>query len=496
MNTWPTPDVPRLPDTGLTSPVKVFDSTSRALRQAAAGDQASLYACGITPYDATHLGHANTYLTFDLLYRAWLDQGLEVTYTSCITDCDDPLLQRAEQTGVDWRDLAAQQTQIFREDMQALNILPPATWRSVVESIDDVVGAVEALEAMGAAYRVPVVCSNHAQGSGNTHSGHTAGGDAGHKGCCQEGSCSCCTSGEEASRGACGQDIYADLSADVDFGKVSGLDQATMASLFAQRGGDPDRPGKRGSLDPLLWRAARAGEPSWPGRSLGAGRPGWHIECAVISRRGLGLPFDVQGGGADLLFPHHEMSTSHMRLISGLGSAGAPRVHVHAGLLSYQGQKMSKSLGNLVFVSRLRAQGVDPMAVRLALLAHHYREEWEWTDSDLDRGAQRLDQWRAAISWQRQQWAYVCETSAGDQAESQAGSQDTQESHVALGVQGAQGPWGSQGALALLEAMRSALRDDLDAPLALKHVDRWCEKPTGNPELVAQSIHALLGVVL
>ncbi len=404
MRTWSAPVVPALPRTGSAAPVLVHDSTTHALVEAAPGPAATLYACGITPYDATHLGHANTYLAFDLLQRAWLDAGKQVVYTSNVTDVDDPLLERATATGVDWRDLALEQTELYRNDMTALRMLPPATWTGAVESIPAVVEAVTALLDAGAAYRVD-------------------------------------------------RDVYADLGADPAFGSVSGFDDDEMRALFAERGGDPDRPGKRHPLDPALWRGEQPGEPSWDGGALGPGRPGWHIECAVIARDGLGLPFDVQGGGADLLFPHHEMSTSHARLI---GSGGA-RVHVHAGLISYEGHKMSKSRGNLVFVSRLLADGVDPMTLRLALLGHHYREEWEWTDAELRTAQRRLDAWTAAI------------LTTHDDGE----------------------PAGD-----VLDEVRAAMADDLDAPRALAAVDRWAANPGGDAEVVVAAVDALLGVEL
>ena len=427
MRSWPAPQIPELPDPadGRRTPVRVHDSTTGRLVDPAPGDTARYYVCGITPYDATHLGHANTYLAFDLLHRAWLDAGKDVTFVSNVTDVDDPLLERATATGVDWRDLAADQIALFREDMTALGMVPPATWTGAVESVPAVVAAVEKLLDEGAAYRVPVEPG--------------AGGDD-----------------------PCLGDVYADLSADPDFGQVARLDPEIMAKLFAERGGDPQREGKKNPLDPLLWRRERPGEPAWDGASLGTGRPGWHIECAVIARDGLGLPFDLQGGGADLLFPHHEMSTSHDRLLGG-GGAG---VHVHAGLVAYEGEKMSKSRGNLVFVSALRRAGVDPMAIRLALLAHHYRAEWEWTHADLDAGVARLERWRSAVSGN-----------------------------------------GGPDASATLAALRAALADDLDGPAALAAVDAWADTALapgrdtaddheGAPGVLARAVNALLGVRL
>ncbi|MCL1872276.1 MAG: cysteine--1-D-myo-inosityl 2-amino-2-deoxy-alpha-D-glucopyranoside ligase [Promicromonosporaceae bacterium] len=401
MRAWTAPDVPALPRAGRPAPVLVHDSTTRTLVEAAPGPTARLYACGITPYDATHLGHANTYLAFDLLQRAWRDAGKTVLYTSNVTDVDDPLLERAAATGVDWRELALEQTELFRADMTALRMLPPATWTGAVEAIPEVVAAVTAMLDAGAAYRLD-------------------------------------------------GDVYADLAADDAFGTVSGFSREEMLALFGERGGDPDRPGKRHPLDPALWRGEQPGDPSWDGGVLGPGRPGWHIECAVIARDGLGLPFDVQGGGADLLFPHHEMSSSHDRFLG-----GAPRAHVHAGLLSYQGHKMSKSRGNLVFVSRLLGSGVDPMTIRLALLAHHYREEWEWEDDALRAAQRRLDTWVKAV------------TSTHDDGE----------------------PAGE-----VLDEVRAAMADDLDTPRALAAVDRWAANPGGDADVVVAAVDALLGV--
>lgn len=416
MLTWPQPHVPSLPGRG--GPVLVRDSSSGELVVAAAGDVATLYVCGITPYDATHMGHAATYVAFDVLGRAWRDAGHVVRYASNVTDVDDPLLERATATGVDWRDLAADQTALYAQDMTALGVIPPDVWSGVVESIPAVVAAVEKLLAAGAAYRVPTP----------DEVGDTLG------------------------------DVYADLSADPSFGEVAGLDVDTMLAFSRERGGDPDRPGKHDPLDPLLWRRERAGEPAWDGGSLGRGRPGWHIECAVIARDALGLPFDVEGGGSDLLFPHHEMSTSHARL---LDSGHGARVHLHAGMVGLEGEKMSKSLGNLVLVSTLLRDGVDPMAIRLAILAHRYRDDWDWTAAGLDAAIARLEHWRSAVSGN-----------------------------------------GGPDVSALLAGVRAALADDLDTPRALALVDAWADLSLagtavpveGAPGVVARMVDALLGV--
>jgi L-cysteine:1D-myo-inositol 2-amino-2-deoxy-alpha-D-glucopyranoside ligase len=248
-------------------------------------------------------------------------------------------------------------------------------------------------------------------------------------------------------------DLYFDVHADPGFGQVSGLDDDAMLAVFGERGGDPDRPGKKHPLDCLLWQSAREGEPSWESR-LGRGRPGWHIECAAIALEHLGTDFDVQGGGSDLVFPHHEMSASEATVATGEPFAQA---YVHAGMVALHGEKMSKSKGNLELVSRLREEGRDPMAIRLALLAHHYRSDWEWTDAELTEAEQRLTRWRAATERPT--------TPPADE---------------------------------LIAALRTSLADDLDAQAALAAIDSWAAEE-GNDETgadVAEAVDALLGVRL
>ena len=419
MRTWPSPHVPRIPGRGLE--VKIRDSITGALTVAAPGPTASLYVCGITPYDATHLGHGATYIAFDLLHRAWLDAGLQVHYASNVTDVDDPLLERAAQVGVAWEDLAAEQTALFAEDMTALAVLPPHTYLGAVETIPMVAETVARLLDQGLAYRVPVE--------------RGAGGDSPDLG-----------------------DVYADITIEPDVGALAGLDHDATVALFGERGGDPTRPGKHDPLDPALWRRERLGEPAWDGGVLGTGRPGWHIECTVIAEHALGPDFDVQGGGRDLCFPHHAMSTAHAKALGG----GGARAHVHTGMVGLHGEKMSKSLGNLVLVSTLRAQGVDAMAVRLAVLAHHYRDDWEWDDDVLAQAQRRLARWRAAVSG-----------NGGPDADS------------------------------TVAALRAALAADLDAPSALRAVDTWADasltvggEVEGAPGVLARAVDALLGIRL
>ncbi|MEE6273255.1 cysteine--1-D-myo-inosityl 2-amino-2-deoxy-alpha-D-glucopyranoside ligase [Georgenia sp. MJ206] len=422
MQPWSAPPIPSLPGAG--DRVHLYDSALGAVVPTDEAGPASLYVCGITPYDSTHLGHASTYVGFDLLVRAWRDAGREVRYVQNVTDVDDPLLERATATGVDWRDLARDQTDLFFTDMAALRVVPPQRYVGAVESIPLVVDAVSRMLAEGAAYRVPVPAEL---------------GDP------------------DVAQG----DVYADLAADTRFGSSSGLSEADMMTFFAERGGDPDRPGKRHPLDPLLWLRGRPGEPEWDGGDLGSGRPGWHIECSCIAAEHLGVPIEVQGGGSDLVFPHHEMSESHLRVLTGTDT---PMRHFsHGGMVGYEGEKMSKSLGNLVLVSRLVEGGVDPMAIRLVLLGHHYRADWEFADAMLDDAAARLARWRRAMG-----------ADSGPAAD------------------------------ALLAKVRAALADDLDSPAAIAAVDAWVDEalagagdaaPEG-PELATRAVDALLGIAL
>jgi len=439
---WPTPPVPRLPGLGL--PVRLHDTATGTRVPTAPDPVARMYVCGITPYDATHIGHAATYLAFDLLGRAWRDGGHEVRYVQNVTDVDDPLLERASATGQDWRALAEEQTALFADDMQALQVIPPDEYVGAVEAIPLVVAAVRRLLDDGHAY---------------TLHGYVL------------------PSGEIEPDG----DVYFSVHADPGFGSISHLDEAAMLAVFAERGGDPERPGKKHPLDCLLWRVARPGEPAWDGGPLGRGRPGWHIECTTIALEHLGMSFDVQGGGSDLAFPHHEMGAAEGQVLT--GTRPYARVYAHAGMVALDGHKMSKSRGNLVFVSRLRREGHDPAAIRLAILAHHYRSDWEWTADDLARATRRVAIWRRAAA-----------TAASSSA---AGSSDA----------------GSSDADAvLLAALRERLADDLDAPGALAAVDAWAATvlaaptdpvagdglpaATGSQRLAALAVRALLGVDL
>lgn len=412
MRSWPAPEVPHLPDAGLPAaarPLRLHDTgtgTTRPAGPTAPGGTARMYVCGITPYDATHLGHASTYLAFDLVNRVWRDSGHRVHYVQNTTDVDDPLLERARDTGEDWRELADREIQLFRDDMTALRILPPDQYIGAVESIPLIIEMIEKLRGRDAAYELD-------------------------------------------------GDVYFPVAADPAFGQVSRLTREEMTPLFAERGGDPDRAGKRDPLDALLWMAKRPGEPGWES-PFGEGRPGWHVECSAISIEHLGMAFDVEGGGSDLVFPHHELSASHAQVAT--GERPHARTYVHAGMVGLDGEKMSKSRGNLVFVSKLREAGADPMAIRLALLAHHYRSDWEWTPRALHEAEARLDRWRAAVS----------RTS---------------------------GP----PAAPVATAVRDRLADDLDAPSALAALDAWAAADGPDetaPSQIKALTDALLGIAL
>jgi L-cysteine:1D-myo-inositol 2-amino-2-deoxy-alpha-D-glucopyranoside ligase len=408
MRAWPVPEVPRLPGTGL--PLRVYDTAGGELRPLALGSVATMYVCGITPYDATHLGHAATYLAYDVLQRVLRDAGHEVRYVQNVTDVDDPLLERAGRDGEDWRDLAERETERFRSDMTALRNLPPDHYIGAVEAIPIIVRMISQLVERGAAYEID-------------------------------------------------GDLYFSVASAPRFGEIGAFSHAQMVALAADNGGDPERLGKKDPLDPLLWRAERPGEPAWDS-PFGRGRPGWHVECAAIAQEYLGDTIDIQGGGVDLVFPHHECSAAHGEVATGVWPFA--RAYVHAAMVAYQGQKMSKSLGNLVFVSRLRESGADPVAIRLAVLAHHYREPWEWTDDQLTSAVERLGRWREAASR----------------------------------------PTGPD-ASALLARVRERLADDLDTPAALAAVDRWARdavtaggRDETAPGLVRDLVDALLGVRL
>jgi L-cysteine:1D-myo-inositol 2-amino-2-deoxy-alpha-D-glucopyranoside ligase len=408
MRSWPFPEIPTLPERG--PAVSLHDTSSGALVRTQPQGPARLYVCGITPYDATHLGHAATYVAFDLLNRAWRNAGHEVTYVQNVTDVDDPLLERASKVHVDWVELAERETELFRQDMAALRVLPPDHYVGAVESIPLAIEVIQRLEEAGSVYKVD-------------------------------------------------DDLYFSVTADPAFGDESGWTREQMLEIYPERGGDPDRPGKKDPLDCVVWRGPREGEPSWDS-PWGPGRPGWHVECTAIATHHLGAAFDVQGGGSDLVFPHHEMCAGHAHVAS--PDTRFAQVYAHAGMVGYDGEKMSKSRGNLVFVSHLRNSDVDPMAIRLALQRHHYRSDWEWTDQELWDAVDDLATWRKALS---------------------------------LGAGAPAAP--------VVSAVLEAIATDLDAPRALAAVDDWVAATLGTHGLAdtsdpdaAMTMFALLDAAL
>jgi len=407
MRSWALDAPAELP--GTPPALRVWDTATRELRTVAPGPTFTMYVCGITPYDAAHLGHAATYVTYDLVLRLLRDAGHDVVYTQNVTDVDEPLFERAAETGDDWAALASREIEQFRSDMAALQILPPTHFVGAVEAVPQIVDLVGRLRDLGVTYDV-------------------------------EG------------------DTYLSVGAWERFGEIGHLSREEMVTLSGRNGGDPDRPGKKDPLDPVLWLAERPGEPSWPA-PWGAGRPGWHVECSAIAQSTLGEVIDLHGGGTDLVFPHHEMSATTSCLATGTWPFA--RTWLHQAMVGLHGEKMSKSKGNLVFVRHLRLEH-DPMALRLALLAHHYRQPWEWFHDDVLRADRRLTRWRSAVD-------LPAAAPAGD----------------------------------VLDGVRRHLADDLDSPGALAVVDRWVDEairvggpdPTA-PALVRDLVGSLLGVRL
>ena len=351
MNSWPQVYLPALAKEYSLPALSLWNTASKGVEALPIKDHYRIYVCGITPYDATHLGHAATYLTFDLINRYLRASGATVNFVQNITDIDDPLLERASRDGVDWRQLAQSQIDLFRGDMTDLHVIPPDHYVGVVEAMPLVIDAVEKLRAAKTTYLVE-------------------------------------------------NDLYFRVRNDSEFGTRSHYSDEDMLKIFAERGGDPTRDGKEDPLDALVWLSQREGEPGWVS-PFGVGRPGWHIECCAIALHYLKpiaeeeFAIDIQGGGSDLIFPHHEMSAAQSRAIADQKFA---RTYVHAGMIGLNGEKMSKSLGNLVFVSKLVAQGVNPMAIRWALMGHHYSSVLMWTDEILEEATSEIDQLQLMLS--------------------------------------------------------------------------------------------------
>lgn len=351
VRSWPQVILPPINGTQSHPDLQLFDSYKKALVPIT-DSKVSIYVCGITPYDATHLGHAATYLSFDLVNRYLLASGKNTWFIENVTDIDDPLFERAARDQQNWQDLAHSQIDLFTEDMSALRVLPPQAYKGVVESMEGIIEIV----------------SLHIK-SGSTYS--------------------------------LNGDIYLDLSANVGALERLPLPMSEAINIFRERGGDPDRHGKRHPLDPLLWRAKRDGEPSWH-TDFGDGRPGWHVECVAIALQNLDQNFlepktsiTIQGGGSDLLFPHHFMTAIQSESLTHRPFAQA---YVHAGMIGLDGEKMSKSRGNLVFVSRLLKEGVSPTVVRAALLLSHYQSDRMWSEELLATAKKLVSRIEACLS--------------------------------------------------------------------------------------------------
>jgi L-cysteine:1D-myo-inositol 2-amino-2-deoxy-alpha-D-glucopyranoside ligase len=378
--------------------MRLYDTARRAIVDFEPDEHVLMYTCGITPYDATHLGHAATFIAYDVLQRRLIDKGHTVTCVRNVTDVDDPLFEKARELGVHYLDLAAGEEARFERDMEALNALPVETPRAS-SAIPDIRGCIAMVLDRGYAYEA-------------------------------------------------GGSVYFDVSKFDSFGSISHYSEAEMLALAAERGGHVDDPNKRSPLDFVLWQPSAPDEPSWD-TMWGAGRPGWHIECSALVLRELGTTIDLHGGGADLIFPHHECERAQSEAATGEQFV---KHWMHTALISMDGEKMSKSLGNLVFVDDLRTRH-DPRAIRLAIVEHHYRVPWEWDDDLMPRNDARLASWSASIGSDR-------------------------------GPRGASDP-------ELLDRVRSHLDDDLDTPGAFEAIDDAARRGTSVADAAA-----LLGVDL
>ena len=320
--------------------IRLYDTAKKEVVPFEPDRIVKIYTCGITPYDATHFGHAGTYLTYDVLQRRLRDLGHETRCVRNVTDVDDDILRKARELGVHYLDLAAKETARFDDDMRALGMLPSWSEPRATSAIAEIRKFIGQVLVSGHAYEV-------------------------------DGS------------------VYFEVATFKNFGTLSGLDRASMLELAAERGGNPEDPKKRDPLDFVLWQPSAEDEPSWESR-WGYGRPGWHIECSVLAMRDLDTPtIDLHGGGADLIFPHHECESAQSEAATGRPFS---KHWMHQAMVRMDGEKMSKSLGNLVFISDLRKE-FDPTAIRLGLLNFHYRDSWEWNNEIMTTASERLETW-------------------------------------------------------------------------------------------------------
>ncbi len=407
MNSWPKVYLPPI-EGAVFKPLKLSDSNNGVVELDNSA-QFSIYVCAITPYDATHLGHAATYLAFDLINRYKLLSGAQLNFIENVTDIDDPLLERAKRDNQSWQDLANTQTDLFRSDMSALRVLPPAALVKVTDSFDLIESFISRLDKAGHLYK---------------------------------------------------------LDNDYYFSVGNFLAQIPMPieqaiDIFAERGGDPKRVGKHHPLDPVIWIGNVDGDPGWPS-SFGFGRPGWHVECTAIAcnyldKSGSNPIIDLQGGGSDLIFPHHFMSAQIVKAAYGREFA---KHFVHAAMIGLDGEKMSKSKGNLVFVSKLLSDQVDPMVIRWALLSGHYQQDRQWSSDLLVTAQDQVDQVRSAL------------------ARSEVAKTDR-----------------------LIAELIGDIANNLDTPTALNRLLIWAKQSESDPVVnqsgqISRAIDALLGLAL
>ena len=407
MNPWPKPHI--APLSGLSFPNLKLMNSKKVMTTIEPATPFKIYVCGITPYDATHLGHAATYVAFDLINRYQQLAGNRLDFVENITDIDDPLLVRAKRDSIDWKVLAENQIDLFLTDMTALRVIPPNNLVTVTSSMKIIEDFITLLDQRGFLYQIE-------------------------------------------------NDHYFSVERFLEDMPLS-IDEAIK--IFSERGGDPDRPGKKHPLDPVVWMAHQGDDPSWESK-FGLGRPGWHVECTAIAVHYLDSAdadpiIQIQGGGSDLIFPHHYMSEQIVRAAYGRGFANN---YVHSAMIHLDGEKMSKSKGNLVFVSKLLSQGIDPMVIRWALLSGHYQQDRSWSDELLQKSSSEISLLRSALAHSE-----VAETKE------------------------------------LIQSIISDLANNLDTSAALNRLIAWAKSSQSSPKvnesgLVSRGIDSLLGLAL
>ena len=407
MNPWPKPHI--APLSGLSFPNLKLMNSKKVMTTIEPATPFKIYVCGITPYDATHLGHAATYVAFDLINRYQHLAGNRLDFVENITDIDDPLLVRAKRDSIDWKVLAENQINLFLTDMTALRVIPPSNLVTVTSSMKIIEDFITLLDQRGFLYQIE-------------------------------------------------NDHYFSVER---FLEDMPLSSDEAIKIFSERGGDPERAGKRHPLDPVVWMAHQGDDPSWESK-FGLGRPGWHVECTAIAVHYLDSAnvdpiIQIQGGGSDLIFPHHYMSEQIVRAAYGRGFANN---YVHSAMIHLDGEKMSKSKGNLVFVSKLLSRGIDPMVIRWALLSGHYQQDRSWSDELLQKSTSEVSLLRSALA--------------------QSEVAETKE---------------------LIQSIISDLANNLDTPAALNRLIAWAKSSQSSPKvnesgLVSRGIDSLLGLAL